>query len=344
MATTEELNGLIKGLADVVKSQQAANSTAFQKTTEQLQTLSSTVEALSKSITPQSLATRTQSNNDSPAGLRLQDITLPVFTGKENLDRFIEQLTSLLHSSGVSPRFWVTYLKQQTQKDARAYDALIEAEKQHKHFLGETPDKASPGEFVKYFDACVETLRTKRGKPRDQQIRDLLHQYYTMRQGNKESVAEFANRFSQTQFELENLVPNIHRLPTTKDTRDICCELELIHAFVIKLKDCISKELVSREFKYTSLQSLIEAAQCFEDHKAKDTTTEDVTNWTPDVLYSGYGPTRPSNNGYKRSKRKQHADISFRNSTSGSGQPTGPNRLRNFSAHFPGTYRSSPQW
>ena len=50
MATAEELNGLIKGLADVVKSQQAANSTAFQTTTEQLQILFSTVEALSKII------------------------------------------------------------------------------------------------------------------------------------------------------------------------------------------------------------------------------------------------------------------------------------------------------
>ena len=78
--------------------------------------------------------------------------------GKENLDRFIKQLTSLLQSSGVSPRFWVTYLKQQTQKDARAYDALIEAEKQHKNLLGATPDIASPAEFGKYFDACVETL------------------------------------------------------------------------------------------------------------------------------------------------------------------------------------------
>ena len=126
-----------------------------------------------------------------------------------------------------------------------------------------------------------------------------------MRQGNKESVAEFANRFNQTEFELEKLVPNIHRLPTTKDTQDICCELELIHAFVIKLKDSISKELVSRELKHTSLQSMIEAAQRFEDHKAKD-TTEDITNWTPDVLYSGYGPTRPSSDGYKGSKKATH--------------------------------------
>ena len=61
---------------------------------------------------------------------------------------------------------------------------------------------------------------------------------------------------------------------------------------------------------------MIEAAQQFEDHKAKD-TTEDVTNWAPAVLYSGYGPTRPSNNGYKGSKQKQRADLSFCNSTSG---------------------------
>ena len=62
--------------------------------------------------------------------------------------------------------------------------------------------------------------------------------------------------------------------------------------------------------------------------------------WTPDVLYSTYGPTRPSNNGYKRSKQKQPADLNFRSSTSSSGQPTGPNRPNNFSIHFSGTNRS----
>ena len=122
------LTGLLKGLADVVKSQQE-EKTALQQTTEQLQNLSSTVEALSKAITPHT--TLTESSNASPAGLCLPNITLPVFTGKENLDSLIEQLTSLLHSSVVSPRFCVTYLKQQTQKDAWAYDTLIEAEKQH---------------------------------------------------------------------------------------------------------------------------------------------------------------------------------------------------------------------
>ena len=86
------------------------------------------------------------------------------------MDRFIGQLnkfTSLLKSF---TQVLGHLFKAPNPKDARAYDALIEVEKQHKHFLGATRDKASPAEFVKYFDACVETLRTKHGKPRDQQF------------------------------------------------------------------------------------------------------------------------------------------------------------------------------
>ena len=94
MATVEELTGLLKGLADAVKSQQQANATALQQTMEQLQNLSSTVETLSKTIiTPQT--TPTQSSNDSPTGLHLPNITLPIYTGKENLDCFIDQITTL---------------------------------------------------------------------------------------------------------------------------------------------------------------------------------------------------------------------------------------------------------
>ena len=87
MATVEELTGLLKGLADVVKSQQQANATALQQTTEQLKNLSSTVETLSKTIiTPQT--TPTQSSNDSPTGLCLPNITLPIYTGKKKLGSF----------------------------------------------------------------------------------------------------------------------------------------------------------------------------------------------------------------------------------------------------------------
>ena len=96
----------------------------------------------------------------------------------------------------------------------------------------------------------------------------------------------------QTQCELEKLVPNIHWFPKSKDSKDICNELELIHVFVIKLKPSISKDLVSHKFKYTSLQLLIEAAQCVEDHKAPVQDKLSATNWALDILYSsGYGPT-----------------------------------------------------
>ena len=136
--------------------------------------------------------------------------------------------------------------------------------------------------------------------------------------------------------ELGKLVPNIniHRLPTTKDDKSNCSELELIHAFVIKLKDPIKKDLVSRKFKYSSLQSLIEAVQRYEDHKAQD--TKDITNWTPDVLYSGYGPTRPPNHGNQGqgTKSKRSGDFSGT-----SGQPAGTNRSRPSSSNFSGSNR-----
>ena len=92
--------------------------------------------------------------------------------------------------------------------------------------------------------------------------------------------------FTQTQFELEKLVPNIHRFPESKDSKDIWNELELIHAFVIKLKPSISKDLVSRKFKYTSLQSLIEAAQRFEDHEygGPNVTSENLRIWLSESL------------------------------------------------------------
>ena len=87
--------------------------------------------------------------------------------------------------------------------------------------------------------------------------------------------------------------------------------MELIHAFVIKLKPSISKDLVSREFKYTSLQSLLEAAQRFEDHKAQVQDKLSAINWTPDVLYSsGYGPT----NNMKRTNPNHQGQGRYRNS------------------------------
>ena len=71
-----------------------------------------------------------------------------------------------------------------------------------------------------------------------------INTYYAMHQHQQETVADFAHRFCEVQNELGNLIPKIHG------------DLELIHAFVIKLQDDISRELVSREFNFKTLQSL----------------------------------------------------------------------------------------
>ena len=77
-----------------------------------------------------------------------------------------------------------------------------------------------------------------------------------MSQARDESVADFAHRFRETQNELEKLLPNIHRTPDSKGNTDI----ELIYSFAIKLQEPIAKALISREFAYSSLQAIIEAA------------------------------------------------------------------------------------
>ena len=117
----------------------------------------------------------------------------------------------------------------------------------------------------------------------------------------------------------------VHWLLESKDSKAICNELELIHVFVIKLKASISKDLVSHEFKCTSLQSLIEAAQRFEDHKAPVQDKLSATNWAPDVLYSsGYGPTNnmkgtnPNHQGQGRYRNSGHPESSP-NYSSGTG-------------------------
>ena len=43
---------------------------------------------------------------------QLLQLKLPEFTGKETLDRFAEQLTNILISSGIDTSHWLTYLKQ----------------------------------------------------------------------------------------------------------------------------------------------------------------------------------------------------------------------------------------
>ena len=251
-ALQAETLGLIKGLAEVVHQQHQSQK----DTARHLQGLVTTVEQLTQTLNPKVSA--------STQGLRLPNLVLPEYTSKTDLDRFLDQIQHLLETSGVHPKFWVTLIKQQCQKDSRAYDALSESEKLHQAILGPDLAKTSEDEYHTYFTECVKTLREKRGKPRDTQIRELLATYYTIHQQSLESVADFSHRFCEVQHQLQKLLPGIHKLNSEDGAGE---DLELIYAFTIKLREDIAAELVSREFKYSSLQSVIDAARRYEEHR-----------------------------------------------------------------------------
>ena len=97
-ATAAKAVGLIKGLAEIVKLQQTTQATQQSETTTQLQQLLNTVHDLSQVIkTTQKKATPQQA-------LRLPNLILPEFTGREDLDRFLDQVLTLLEASGVPPQ------------------------------------------------------------------------------------------------------------------------------------------------------------------------------------------------------------------------------------------------
>ena len=139
--------GLIKGLTAVVQEQ----SNAMKDATDHIKQLAATMENLTKSQ-PQS--------QPQSMGLRLPNMVLPEFTGKEPLDRFFERIQSLLITSNVPVQYWLTYLKQQCQKDSRAYDALNSAHEEHQKLLGPDVTKASPAEYKALFARVYRICRT----------------------------------------------------------------------------------------------------------------------------------------------------------------------------------------
>ena len=267
MSTIEEVVGLVGGLAEVVKSQQHTTKEITAETQRQLQSLSKAVADLSLSVRPQ---------NSSSSTLRLPQLILPEFTGREPLDRFIEQLTYILSSTSVSPKFWLNYLKQQCQKDARAFDIVckFESEKAIQFSSTRTSD-----EFMTLYDQCLATLTAHRGVPKEQRIRELLATYYAMHQNPGESVSDFAHRFLETHHSLERLIPGIHR-SSSPHTGD----MELIHAFIMKLSPILSKELLSRDSPFSNLTAAIEAAKRYESVQHVLSPRDTPTPWTPESL------------------------------------------------------------
>jgi hypothetical protein len=221
MATVEELTGLVKGLADVVKSQ-LTNQHDAQEANRQH------IEALAKTVAD--LATNSPSSSHVDT-LKLPQVVLPRYTGKpdEQLDRFLHQLTTLLKSSGVPAKHWTTYLKQHVQQDLRAYDSVVFAE-ECKHALGEDPTNITIEQYETYFNLVKASLVKKRGKPTQKMnvyVNYLV--YYNLQQSKAEPVSTFAHRFCDIQHGLEKCIPGIHYTGTNDDN-------ELRHAFLIKLR------------------------------------------------------------------------------------------------------------
>ena len=116
MATTiAEAVGLIKGLAETVKLQQTIQATQQSETTTQLQQLSNSMHDLSQVIKT------TQTKLTPQQALRLPNIILPEFTRREDLDRFLDQVSTLLEASGVPPQHWLTFVKQLCHRNTVMY-------------------------------------------------------------------------------------------------------------------------------------------------------------------------------------------------------------------------------
>ena len=256
-ATPEELLGIIQGLTDAMKL-----------THEQQQATNTQVQQLSNTIKDMSTHSKTFS---IPSGLRLPAISLPKYSGspQDNLERFLEHFDSILTTSSIPARYYVPYLKQQVQEDIRAFDVVTNAEKEHFTKLIKTPDKATDEEYLTYYNRIKEVLILKRGKPKEQQIRELLSEYYSMEQGKTEKVSDFAHRFQDIQSELEKHITNIHS------------DLELQYAFAIKLRKEIQQEITSREFKYTSLQEVVATAERYETQHPPPINKSD---WQPSAM------------------------------------------------------------
>ena len=153
--------------------------------------------------------------------------------------------------------------------------------------LPQLPTSPSAADYLSFYENAVPTLPSQRGIPKDQQIRSLLATCYTMSQQPGESVSHFAHRFCETQHSLEKLIPGIHK--TSTDSK-----IELIHAFALKLKTIISKDLLAHYFQFASLTELIEAAKRYESKVDESSATASFYSHT-DSTHSADVKSKPPN-------------------------------------------------
>eukprot|EP00794_Sanderia_malayensis_P015527 gene15527-biopygen13240 len=134
---------------------------------------------------------------------------------------------------------------------------------------------------------------------REQQIRNLLATYYSLHQNPDESVSNFAHCFMETQHLLQKLVPGIHCFPDG-------LQVELIHAFSIKLLPDIGKYLITREQPFTDLLAAVESAKRHESMMSSAPTKLPHT----DLLYTT-PPTAPPRRTPKTDAHTQQVFTDF---------------------------------
>ena len=148
MTSPEELLGLINGLAGAIRDQHHSSRDLAASTQQQIQDLSQAVTELSAAVRP-------RGDSSTQPALRLPPLTLPEFTGGDlEIHRFCEQLTQVLSSSNISTKFWIPYLKQQCQKDSRAFDIVCFFELSN---VSNISTKTTNEEFLSLYQDCIAT-------------------------------------------------------------------------------------------------------------------------------------------------------------------------------------------
>ena len=105
-----------------------------------------------------------------------------------------------------------------------------------------------------------------------------------MHQHPSESVSNFAHRFLETQHSLEKLLPGIH---SSADGN----QMELVHAFSMKLQPEIAKFLISREEPFSDI---LVAIECAKRHEIRAQPTSDesspqpAVSLRPEALYAAH--------------------------------------------------------
>ena len=105
---------------------------------------------------------------------------------------------------------------------------------------------------------------------------------------------------SETQHSLEKLIPGVHRADG---------DIELIHAFMLKLQTVLSKDLVSRDSTFPSLTAVIEAAKRLESVKPVP-SHEHEKPWKPQASFAAQATQGSMSNVFtQRDKNRKSRQI-----------------------------------